>query len=243
MAAQSGKTTRWAFTAFESEWKLFQKIHPAVRSWGWQVETCPDTSRLHYQGYMVTAQQHRYTPSGTRNGKQTYKPNYSLLKYFPGVHIEPAENWSALINYCKKAATSAEGYAPVHVDNDAMDMFSYSEDLASRLPNWASVRKLWMAHTESVMFICRKRETHRDILGLIKYESPSEFAYEVLLKDMIDMDIRSGKPVEFIVQNPLFITMWKNKIEELINRQTFLAPPPPSILDRQTDSSITISFE
>jgi len=237
------KTTQWQITVYEDQWPQFKRMHPAVRSWAWQVETCPDTKKLHYQGYMVTRQQHRFSPAGIINGKQKYKPNQSLLRLFPGVHIEPAENFAALVNYCKKEDSRTEGYAPVHQVNDTVDMFSLSEDLASRLPNWASVRKLWTAHTESVMYQCRRRQSDCESLGLKKYDSPAEFAYYVLLKDMIDLDIRSGKPIEFIVQNPLFITMWKNKIEELIFRQTHPYSPPPSISDRQTDNSITISFD
>lgn len=36
----------------------------------------------------------------------------------PGVHFEPAKNWSALINYCKKEDTRADGAVPVHEVNN-----------------------------------------------------------------------------------------------------------------------------
>lgn len=91
---QTDKTTRWAFTAFEDQWGLFNDMPDIVAEWGWQTEVCPDTGRKHYQGYLRTRNQQRFT---------------ALRKVLPGVHIEPARNWEALMNYCKKTETAVNG--------------------------------------------------------------------------------------------------------------------------------------
>lgn len=230
------KTTRWAFTAYQHQYHLFKKMHPMVRQWGWNTEICPDTQREHYQGYILTRQQHRF------KGKL---PADSLRKMFPGVHIEPAREWTALLNYCKKGETRAPGTEPHHEESTHLDVYSYSEDLLSRLPNWLSITELWHDDT------CKKlREQRRlqpeyksdsDILYIF-YKTPDEYAYNVILKNLISQDVQSGMAVEFICQNPLFITMWKNKIRDLIFRRDGSLHPPPSMLDRQTDN-VLITFD
>lgn len=99
---QTDKTTRWAFTAYEEQWGLFKEIPDIVKEWGWQTEICPDTQRQHYQGYILTRSQQRFS---------------AMRKILPGVHIEPARNWSALLNYCKKEESAVEG-SQVKVVND-----------------------------------------------------------------------------------------------------------------------------
>jgi len=91
---QTDKTTRWAFTAYEEQWDLFKVIPDIVKEWGWQTEVCPETKRKHYQGYLLTRTQQRFS---------------AIRKLLPGVHIEAARNWSALLNYCKKAESAIEG--------------------------------------------------------------------------------------------------------------------------------------
>jgi len=223
----SKKTTRWQFTAYEGQWRMFNTMPRQVAEWGWNTELCPKTNRLHYQGYMRTGQQQRES---------------AMWSLFPGVHFEVARDWPALVQYCKKAATRVPGTEPVSDVNTFPDMFGYSEELASRLPNWDQVRELWMKDTEDKMAICRRRQVSAAELGLKVYDTPELFCYETLLKDMIQFDVIRGHPVEFIVQNPLFITMWKNKIKDLIFRKTFPYSPPPSILDRQTDN-VLITFD
>jgi len=90
---QTDKSTRWQFTAYEDQWSLFNDIesHTIVAEWGWQTEVCPTTQRKHYQGYLRTHGQVRFT---------------ALRKEFPGVHLEVANNWNALVNYCRKTDTA-----------------------------------------------------------------------------------------------------------------------------------------
>jgi len=91
---QTDKTTRWAFTAYKDQWSLFDSIPDLVASWGWQTEVCPDTQREHYQGYILLKRQARFS---------------QLKQLFPGVHIEVARNWAALIEYCKKIDSAVPG--------------------------------------------------------------------------------------------------------------------------------------
>jgi len=227
------KTTRWAFTAYENQWKLFEKMPPGIGEWGWQLEKCPTTGNLHYQGFIRTVGQHRF------KGK---RPADSLCRMFPGVHIEPALDWLKLINYCKKKESKVEGAQPVHAISTFPTMYSYSEELAERLPEWDQVRELWEHDSNTKLKQCKRFQAEASVLGLTIYKSPEEYAYDVVLKDMVANDVRAGKPVEFISQNPLFLTTWKNKIKDLIFRRDHPYSPPPSILDRQTDN-ILISFE
>lgn len=113
------KTTRWAFTAYEDQFPLFATIPPIVAEWGWQPEVCPKTARLHYQGYIRTIRQVRFA---------------QMKQVLPGVHIEQARNWNALLEYCKKDKTKAG--AEVHQVNEskAMSMAQALTRIASYVP-------------------------------------------------------------------------------------------------------------
>lgn len=91
---EESKTTRWAFTAYEEQWPLFESMPPLIAEWGWQQEVCPKTQREHYQGFIRTQRQMRFS---------------QIRKLLPGVHIEAAKNWDALVNYCRKLDTAVEG--------------------------------------------------------------------------------------------------------------------------------------
>jgi len=96
---QTDKTSRWAFTAYQGQYALFTTVNPLIAEMGWQKEICPDTQREHYQGFIRTTRQVRFA---------------QLAKIFPGVHIEPAKNWDALLNYCRKSDTAIQG-SQVHL--------------------------------------------------------------------------------------------------------------------------------
>lgn len=91
---QTDKSTRWAFTAYEEQWHLFETVPEVVASIGWQTETAPETGRKHYQGYIQTKRQVRFA---------------QLKKEYPGVHLEVARNWAALQAYCKKTESAVAG--------------------------------------------------------------------------------------------------------------------------------------
>lgn len=91
---QTDKTTRWSFTAYKEQWKLFEIMPDKVAEWGWQTEICPQTQREHYQGFLRTRVQVRMS---------------ALISMLPGVHFEVCRNWNALLAYCKKTDTAVEG--------------------------------------------------------------------------------------------------------------------------------------
>lgn len=99
---QTDKSTRWAFTAYEEQWSLFNDIKQDVAEWGYQIEVCPETQRKHYQGFIRMSRQYRFK---------------AMIALFPGVHIEVARDWNALVNYCKKKDTSVAD-TQVHIKND-----------------------------------------------------------------------------------------------------------------------------
>ena len=116
---QTDKTTRWAFTAYEGQWELFKIVPECVAEVGWQTETCPETNRLHYQGFIRTKRQCRFAQ--VRNA-------------YPGVHIAPAKNWDALVNYCRKKDTAVPGTQQIFQGTKAMTMKDALVRLASHAP-------------------------------------------------------------------------------------------------------------
>lgn len=114
----SDKSSRWAFTAYEDQYALFENMPPGVAEWGWNAEICPETNRNHRQGFLRLQQQQRFA---------------WLRKVFPGVHLEIAKDWNKLINYCKKEDTRAPGTVPVRETNDIPSKYQYAEEVAQRL--------------------------------------------------------------------------------------------------------------
>lgn len=131
----SGKTTHWSFTAYEKQWPLFEEKVPGITWTGWQPEKCPDTGRDHYQGALITREQHRW--SGC---KGDYKVAKTLTQQLPGVHIEPASNWAKLLQYCKKEETRIPGSEFETRTNSIPDHFKYAEDCGKRIYEHATAR-------------------------------------------------------------------------------------------------------
>lgn len=117
---QTDKTTRWAFTAYEDQWSLFTVMPDLIAEWGWQTEICPDTQRPHYQGYLRTKRQVRFS---------------QIKTILPGVHIEQARDWNKLLNYCKKSDSAVAG-SQIHASNPskAMTMAQALVRIANNLP-------------------------------------------------------------------------------------------------------------
>jgi len=128
---QTDKSSRWQFTAYEEQWSLFTSMPPGIAEWGWNTEICPKTNRKHYQGYLRLSQQQRFA---------------WLRKLIPGVHIEVAQNWDALVNYCKKEETRAPGTTPVSQVNSMYTKYTYAERVGKWLveQHEASVWETWM---------------------------------------------------------------------------------------------------
>lgn len=99
----SDKSTRWAFTAYEEQWNLFTGTMPElIAEWAYQTESCPQTGKKHYQGWLRTHRQVRF--------KQ-------IKEVLPGVHLEVARDWNKLKNYCKKNETRDLSGAAAHETN------------------------------------------------------------------------------------------------------------------------------
>ena len=111
------KSTRWQMTVFEGQFPLLEVMPPIVAEWGWQDEICPNTQKIHKQGYLRTYKQQRFA---------------AMKAALPGVHIEVARDWLKLINYCKKTESAVEG-TQVNEKNDIPSLFTYSTELANRL--------------------------------------------------------------------------------------------------------------
>lgn len=132
----SDKSTRWSFTAFEAQWPLFESMPPSIVEWGWQTEICEKTNRPHYQGYLRTKSQVRFS---------------QLKKELPGVHLEVAKNWEALLNYCNKTATAVAG-SQKHEKSKWMNKLQFIEYLARQVIKY-QWREMTMADIERLMII------------------------------------------------------------------------------------------
>jgi len=104
---QTDKTTRWAFTAYQEQYSLLDIMDSRIAEWGWQTEVAPETGREHRQGFIRTKTQQRFS---------------AMLKMFPGIHIEVARNWNALVQYCRKTDTALPGTQVHQVGSVAMSM-------------------------------------------------------------------------------------------------------------------------
>nr|ALE29626.1 replication associated protein [Lake Sarah-associated circular virus-15]ALE29629.1 replication associated protein [Lake Sarah-associated circular virus-15] len=225
------KSTRWAFTAYEGQWHLFETMPPEIAEWGWQTEKCPDTDRLHYQGYLMLQRQQRLA---------------SLVRLLPGVHFGAARNWTDLVNYCRKKDTRVEGTEQVHRTNRIPTLFGYAQEVISRLPSWDEIRQDWITKMEHVSWMLKHGQPDlpdpvpRSSIFYVA-TSMEAHAYDLVTK-LVGEDIQKGQiGVEFIVQNPLWITTFKNQIRNMVLRKDFQNPPAFRQTDRQTE--ITISFE
>jgi len=185
------KSSRWAFTAYQAQWALFESMPPGIAEWGWQREICPKTNNPHYQGYLRLTQQQRFA---------------WLAKLLPGVHLEVAKNWDALIQYCKKEETGVPG-TQVHRTSSIETHFQYAETLAKRimeLHNKCGIMSTW---------------TNDNALGQIN--------------DFARLDIRAGKRyVAWIISNPQWAAMWRPYWRDFImsfsNIDATQAHTPPS---------------
>lgn len=175
---QTDKSTRWAFTAYEDQWCLFKDIkqYDIVKEWGWQQETCPTSGRLHYQGYLLLSRQARFS---------------QLVKTFPGVHIEPARNWQALVQYCKKKDTATAG-TQVHQINERefLNMHSAFVLIGRELIEYAELY-------ESDLFEYTKSQT-------IKHKDPDVYEYKWATRRLVD---KSPQDVA-VYSNPQFQRAW-----------------------------------
>lgn len=173
------KTTRWSFTAYKDQWSMFDgKVLPElIAEIGWQSELCPDTQREHYQGFIRTSRQVRFA---------------QLQKIYPGVHLEPARNWEALMEYCKKTDTAIPGTQVHHNAPQEKKFMTMSQALillASNLPyetyDWSEIDEKKLKQLKDDMFWKAVENTVRydlDLVGL--FTQPQYYRAFINLKSV-----------------------------------------------------------
>lgn len=199
---KSVKTTRWAFTAYESQWHLFKVgcIPASVAEWGWNTEKCPETSRLHYQGYLRTKQQVRLS---------------QLIKIFPGVHLEPARNWEATKNYSGKVETRVPGTEPVSEHSTIPDIYAYTTVIAKRLPSRERLEAIHMEQVVLAQKAVKGKDTPADYEGYHCINVKDTLLWLVDLA--VRHDIAEGKfYAAHIAVNPQWVSMWRKYAFELL---------------------------
>ena len=193
----SDKSSRWQFTAYEEQFTLFNSMPPGIAEWGWNTEICPKTNRTHYQGYLRLQSQQRFA---------------WLRKLLPGVHIEIAKNWTALVQYCQKEDTRAPGTEPEHQINDIPTQFSYAEEVANRI-------------VKQELLIMSANPNH------IHFRDWSLEEAHGTIETLVRSDIATGRRgIQWIASNPNWKVMWKAFWKECL-----LAAFRPKKTDRQTD--------
>lgn len=99
------KSSRWSFTAYEREYSIVDAAaqdKDLIKMLKYQEEICPTTGRKHRQGCILTQKPVRFS---------------RLRSALPGIHIEQARNWSALLAYCEKTETRDSSGSQVSIDN------------------------------------------------------------------------------------------------------------------------------
>jgi len=208
----SGKTTRWQYTAYEKQWDLIKNL-PAEITWeGHQEEICPKTGNTHYQGALISRQQHRW--SGC---KGDYKVAKTLTQQLPGIHLEPAEDWVKLVQYCKKDDTRAPGSQFEAQTNSTPqripDHFTYAETLAERYFN---------KHGTADLHLCQWEPLHTN-------QKTTLISISDRLDKFIDQDIEEGRRyAAWITTNPMWTAMWKRRWKPFILSFSNINAPPSS---------------
>lgn len=195
----NGKTTHWQYTAYEDQWDLIKNL-PAEITWEGHQEEITSTGRKHYQGAMISRQQHRW--SGC---KGDYKVGRTLTQQLPGIHLEPAEDWPKLLQYCKKEDTRAPGAqfeAQTNVKSQIIpDHFTYAEILAKRY---------YETYGTADMDDCVWDKKHtNDKTNIISVSDRMDV--------LVDQDIREGRRyAAWISTNPMWTAMWRKRYRPFI---------------------------
>lgn len=115
------KNTRYQFTAYEGQYSIVDAVaqdKSFIKILEYQEEICPHTGRKHRQGCLQTQQPVRMS---------------KVRSMIPGVHIEVALNWNALLAYCKKSASRDPSGNSVAIDNTSFSpkkVANFLDDIA-----------------------------------------------------------------------------------------------------------------
>ena len=199
----SGKTTHWQYTAYAEQYHFMDNLPPGISWEGHQVELTK-TGREHYQGALISVAQHRW--SGC---KGDYKVGSTLRAILPGVHLEPAEDWPKLLQYCKKKDTRIEEF--VSKKNEKIqqiipDHFTYAETLAQKYVETYGIEDIDECQWEPIHSNTPPTKCGVQIKSVSNRFDP-----------LIDKDIREGRRyAAWITTNPMWITMWKRRWKPFI---------------------------
>lgn len=217
---QTDRTTQWCFTAYEQHYDMIDSIvndiiahkDPNFRSMDFQSEICPDTGRPHRQGVFVTFRQHRF--QGIRQPPKVLprpRPNPSLMKLMPGVHIEPAWDWLKSVQYIKKKASrdlsgvsvsAKSDYAPKQLHELLTDFARiYLELTAPKDCSWCELPE----HK----CLCTRHKP------------------DVTYWDIANVYLRTHPELCGLVGQPLPQNLWKNTRAVWLDRAISITPGPP----------------
>lgn len=206
-AESTTKTSRWAFTAYEGQFGFFREgnIPANCAEWGWNTEKCPDTGRIHYQGYLRTKQQCRLS---------------ALQKQFPGVHFEPARNWAAVKNYSGKVETRVPGTEPVSETSTIPDIYAYSTIVARRLPDREQFEAMFEAQTAEMY----KHKAKGEAPNYERYHVRNHHDFvEYLVDIQVRLDITQGRMyAAHIATNPQWISLWRKYGLEILQGKNLM---------------------
>lgn len=192
------KTTRWAFTAYMDEWEMIhaavdsvkQSNDSAFRMIKYQQEECPTTKKQHYQGAIQTHKQMRF--SGIR-------------KLLPGVHLEPAKNWVALLSYCEKSDTKVAGGSSANVESSYKPMKIH--DLLTEFARiYLSILECPFCNELPEECSCNKEETDRQT------DKDIEYWY------LASIYLRQHPEMAGLIGQPMPQNLWKNTKQVWISR-------------------------
>lgn len=197
------KYTRFQFTAFENQYDLLTEADPNFfKLILWQDEIAPDTGRKHRQGCFAT---HRPVRPAAARAK------------LPGIHIEPAKNWGALLNYCQKSESFDPSGQRVSIDNTSQKPPSIA-DLLQRIGDMVWDR--WLCDQQ--LPTSDQDYTHPPTRPLSKDDAKSEYW------DIVNEIIYTDPQLIGILAQPLPQNAWVNTRRTWIEKARDRADQPES---------------
>lgn len=196
------KYTRYQFTAFEGQYGLLDEADKDFfKLLLWQDEIAPDTGRKHRQGCLAT---HRPVRASAVRAK------------LPGIHIEPARNWGALLNYCHKNESFDASGERTRVDNTSHKPPSIG-DLLQRIADMVWDR--WQSDQDLP-------PSHRDVAHPLNDRVTKETA-KAEYWDTVNEIVYTEPNLIGILAQPLPQNAWLNTRRSWLRKAAERAEQPP----------------
>lgn len=191
------QVAHWCFTSYENEAPPY--VAEKMKYMVFQIERCPDTQRLHFQGYVEFARSYKMQTVKNLLGSNT-------------IHVEPRrkERHEAR-EYCMKEDTRIDGPFEFGIWNDkSQGRRSDLQDVSKSIKEGKSFRKICEDHTDAAI------KYHKGIKAVIKTLNNKERdpnLYNVILWG----DTRCGKSTFAYKRWPKayrdYITSWWENYE------------------------------